>query len=260
MKTVLCVPGHDERKLARCRDFGADLILFDLEDSVPAAHKEKARDLVAEHVRPGDAVRIEEATGAAARLWAGTGATLWLPKLGLNAAKGSRDIAAEAGLPVVPIIELPSALLGLPSFGVWCFDDPEGWLAGLAFGRADFMAATGASIGSPLVDRAQEMVALAAHGVGVPCYDSPCEERDHRAATWEATRAAVCCYTAKGCVYPEHVALVRAACEIADVDLERARRIVALAEATGGELFEDLGAVVAPPHVKAAKELLRVHG
>jgi citrate lyase beta subunit len=35
MKTVLCVPGHDEAKVKKCRQYGADLILFDLEDSVP---------------------------------------------------------------------------------------------------------------------------------------------------------------------------------------------------------------------------------
>jgi citrate lyase beta subunit len=250
IRTILCVPGHDLHKVERCRDFGADLILFDLEDSVPADKKALAREIVAAHARPGDAVRVEESIASAVAAWEGRSVAVWLPKLGQNVLDKASRLWGETGVGLVPIIETPAAVLSL-------LDPHLPAIAGLAFGRADFMAAVGArSTAAPLVDRAQEMVALAAHALGVPCYDSPCEERDPRQAAWEASRAVTCCYTGKGCVYPEHVEIVRSIFDPAPADVERARRIVARAEELGGALFVDNGKVVAPPHVKAAKELL----
>jgi len=254
IRTILCVPGHDERKVARARDFGADLILWDLEDGVPAGQKEKARELVAAHARPGDAVRVETATNAAVDYWRSFGLTAWLPKLGGNVASVVRVLSGA--MPLVALIETPAAVLALPYLTSATFG-----LAGLAFGRADFMLAVGArSIGSPLVDRAQEMVAIAAHALGVPCYDSPCEERDAQQAHWEADRAVACCYTGKGCIYPAHVAIVAEQFKSRPWDIERAERIVSHAEKVAGELFVDDGRVVAPPHVKAARELLSARG
>lgn len=266
IRTILCVPGHDERKVARARDFGADLVLWDLEDSVPADQKVKARALVAAHARPGDAVRMSGGEGwqvkaDAPLIEALPGVTPWLPKV--CGATTALCFSREVGRPVVAIIETPYAVLTLAeaaSFDDGLHPDPPG-LAGLAFGRADFMAAVGAkSIDSPLVYRAQEMVALAAHALGVPCYDSPCEERDGRQVAWETRRAIECCYTGKGCIYPLHVALVREMYQPSTEDVARAERIVARAEELGGALFEDCGKVVAPPHVKAARELLSARG
>lgn len=262
IRTILCVPGHDLHKVERCRDFGADLILFDLEDSVPADKKALAREIVAAHARPGDAVRVEH-YGKDHRPWKGAGVALWLPKLGADALLVALRATDEAYLPVVPIIETPAALAGLSLFMAHIGGRAKAtsWCNGLAFGRADFMAAVGSrGSGWPIVDRAQEMVALAAHALDVPCYDSPCESRDLRDCAGAARRAVACCYTGMGCIYPEHIPIVREAYAPRQVDLDRAARIVAGAEQRGGELFEDCGAVVAPPHVKAAKELLSAFG
>ena len=43
MRSLLFVPGHDARKLAKGRDCGADALIVDLEDSVPDAEKPRAR-------------------------------------------------------------------------------------------------------------------------------------------------------------------------------------------------------------------------
>lgn len=261
IRTILCVPAHDLHKVERARDFGADLILWDLEDSVPASQKERARELVAAHARPGDAVRLSKTAPIAADfdlIFGLPGVTPWLPKVtSLSVSCGYAD---ALGCRVVPIIEDPLALATLATIGSG--DGlTDGAFAALAFGRADFMAAVGArGSGWPLVDRAQEMVALAAHALGVPCYDSPCESRDPRDARAAAGRAVACCYTGIGCVYPEHIPIVREIFQPEERELERAARIVAGAEERGGELFEDDGAVVAPPHVKAARELLLAAG
>ena len=50
MRSLLFVPGHDARKLAKGLDCGADALILDLEDSVPDAEKARARGVCAEFV------------------------------------------------------------------------------------------------------------------------------------------------------------------------------------------------------------------
>src|SRR6185295_5350838 len=50
MRSLLFVPGHDARKLAKGLDCGADALIVDLEDSVPDAEKPRARGVTAEFV------------------------------------------------------------------------------------------------------------------------------------------------------------------------------------------------------------------
>jgi citrate lyase subunit beta/citryl-CoA lyase len=50
VRSLLFVPGHDERKLAKGLDCGADALILDLEDSVPDAEKPRARGVCAEFV------------------------------------------------------------------------------------------------------------------------------------------------------------------------------------------------------------------
>ena len=51
LRSWLFVPGDSDRKIARSTDAGADALILDLEDSVPAAAKATARTTVAEAIR-----------------------------------------------------------------------------------------------------------------------------------------------------------------------------------------------------------------
>ncbi len=51
MRSLLFVPGDDERKLAKGLGSGADCLLIDLEDSVAPARKAEARRLAAAFIR-----------------------------------------------------------------------------------------------------------------------------------------------------------------------------------------------------------------
>src|SRR3712207_820140 len=46
-RSLLFVPGNDERKLAKALASDADAVIADLEDAVPASEKEAAREQVA---------------------------------------------------------------------------------------------------------------------------------------------------------------------------------------------------------------------
>ncbi len=50
LRTLLFVPGNQERRLERARSVPADALILDLEDSVPPAEKESARKMVAASV------------------------------------------------------------------------------------------------------------------------------------------------------------------------------------------------------------------
>src|SRR5215216_4388821 len=44
LRSMLYVPAHSERFLAKAHERGADAIILDLEDAVPEADKDRARD------------------------------------------------------------------------------------------------------------------------------------------------------------------------------------------------------------------------
>ena len=54
MRSLMFVPGHNERLLASASRSEADVLLLDIEDSVqPVANKQIARDMIKEWVTPG---------------------------------------------------------------------------------------------------------------------------------------------------------------------------------------------------------------
>ena len=47
LRTLMFVPGNQERRLEKARQVPADALILDLEDSVPPAEKESGREMVA---------------------------------------------------------------------------------------------------------------------------------------------------------------------------------------------------------------------
>lgn len=259
MKTVLCVPGHDEHKVKNCRKYGADLILFDLEDSVPEAMKDQARKVVVEHITAVDAIRINSINEPSAHGPRDLAAidridhlkSVWLPK--------SNDwmLGWSFKHPVVFIVETPIAVMQLGTLL-----STKRPIAGLAFGAADFAAYMNVPANSPQVEYARQQVALAAAALGVPAYDSPCvwleRRRDHPNSVYnEAYRAAMLGYGWKGAVHPSQLQ------EIKDVSLltaaqdrELVQKYERQPEAVTTRLEWEGRRVVAPPMIRAAKKRL----
>ena len=44
MRSLLYIPAHNEKFIGKAHERGADAIILDLEDGVPPAHKDQARD------------------------------------------------------------------------------------------------------------------------------------------------------------------------------------------------------------------------
>src|SRR5579871_494622 len=162
MRSLLFVPAHEPRKLAKALDCGADALIVDLEDSVPDGEKGRARvmcgEFVAQHrERLPLFVRINALTSGLALedLAAVVRARPWgivLPK-----AAGGRDVArldacisaleARDGVPsgtlrVLPIVtESAAALFEMSTYAV----DAGPRLWGMMWGGEDLAADMGAS-------------------------------------------------------------------------------------------------------------------
>ena len=109
-RSFLVFPGDDDHKRRRALACGADAVVLDLEDGVAEAAKDDARSrvgaLVAEPGAPLRLVRVNDpASPAGARDLAAVErvsvAAVVVPKAGL----ASVDIAAQAGKPVVALVE-----------------------------------------------------------------------------------------------------------------------------------------------------------
>lgn len=245
-RSVLCVPGHDARKVERCRDFGADIILFDLEDSVPEESKGLALATVCAAVLPGDAVRVCDRGhvlfNAQLAALESLVETVWIPKVRTAATLHNR---LPWGGQVWALVECPAGVLNVGEIAGECH--------GLAFGRYDFMAATGITdVWAPLVEHAMGQIAMAAHAVGIQCSDAPCYSlTDTALMEREVRRAKGYGFASKGCVHPAQIAYCAALGPTAE-DVAGAHRV---AGAPGGVTRAD-SLLLGPPMVKLAQRIL----
>lgn len=258
VRSILCVPGHRLDFAAKCRERGADQVLWDLEDSVPVNLKAAARRVVVEHIRPGDAVRVNELSVLheveqdfemldAADL---ADIAVWIPKAGEDVLSFAAPLSFAASL--VLCVESPWAVFFLRDLL-----DAQSW-DGIAWGRHDYVAEVG--MRAQAVDHAANQVALAARACGLPCWAAPPYargdfEREH------ALQAAYSAYgrgfTGMGCIVPWQVPMVNAAFQPPRHEVAHAERLLAAAVESSEAVFrtED-GDLISPPTLRWARSVL----
>lgn len=250
-RSVLFVPGGDERKLDRAPQAGADVLVYDLEDAVAPTEKERARRQVCDAlatVGPGlRLVRVNgldtpwglDDIGAVCR--AGAHAIM-LPKCEraaqLDAVAVRMTGSVEAAL--VALIETPAGVLDLAGLG-----DGGGRLAALAFGHADFCRAMGlhnlrADAGVALHARMQ--LVLAARARGLAAIDCVClDVRDAAVFRTDAQLGRDLGYDGKLCIHPAQVALANAVFTPDPAAVARAQRVI---DAWSRAQRENIGVIV----------------
>jgi citrate lyase subunit beta/citryl-CoA lyase len=248
VRSVLVVPGHDGRKVAKARTCGADLIVFDLEDAVPEAFKDKAAGIIAAAARPGDAIRVNGVGShhylADMDLVGSTGAMAMVPKVEIG------HLIAIDRCSAILTIESPSAVLDARAIAAHS--------TMVAFGRADFMAAIGVlDPFSRLIEHAMLEVAMAAHAEGKPSSDGPCYINDEAVLAAEIGRARGAAFTSKGCIHPRQVAAVTAGMGRGAKERELASLILGAVAPEGLSVFDFRGTVVSPALLAASREVAR---
>ena len=284
MRSLLFVPGDDDKKLAKALASGADALIVDLEDSVAEARKPAARASAAAFVaearrlaaRPRLYVRVNPfASGlTAADLDAVIPAApdgVVLPKclggadvqrLGANLAVREAEHGLADGSTGIIAIATESARA---LFGFAGYRGASGRLEGLAWGGEDLSADLGAetnrlpdgAYAAPYaLARTLTLVgAIAAEARPIDAVHT--NFRDLEGLRAEALAARRDGFVAKMAIHPAQVAVINQVFTVPPEAIARARAIVAAFEAAPGAGVIALdGEMLDLPHLKRAKTLL----
>jgi citrate lyase subunit beta/citryl-CoA lyase len=284
MRSLLFVPGDDDKKLAKALASGADALIVDLEDSVAEARKPTARASAAAFVaearrlatRPRLYVRINPLASALAM--ADLDAVIpaapdgvALPKclggadvqrLGANLAVREAEHGLADGSTGVIAIATESARA---LFGFASYRGASGRLEGLVWGGEDLSADLGAET-NRLPDGAYAAPYALARTLtlvgAVAAETRPIDAvatnfRDLEALRAEALAARRDGFVAKMAIHPAQVPVINDVFSVSPEAIARARAIVAAFEVAPGAGVVALdGEMLDLPHLKRAKRLL----
>jgi citrate lyase subunit beta/citryl-CoA lyase len=276
-RSLLFVPAHQPRFVARAHERGADGIILDLEDAVPPEEKNGARaGLAAAAASVGQ-------TGAAVMVRVGHGlralaqdldaavlpgiAALVLPKV--DSADWVREVAAavaelEAERDLAPDairfilqIETPGALPHLPAIAV---AHPR--IAAMTLGLEDFCAALGAVPGPEVLMGPNLAVLQAARAAGVlplGLVGSIGAFSDLAAYRALVTQARSFGFRGAMAVHPAQIPVLNAGFSPSEAEIAWAGRVIAgdrAARAEGRGAFQLDGRMIDAPVVRRAEEVL----
>lgn len=276
-RSLLFVPATAERFVAKAHTRGADVIILDLEDSIPPREKPAARAaLGAAAATVGQAgaevaVRINRALDlaipdiAAGVMPAVT--ALMLPKVMgpehirlLSEAVAARE--AALGLPLghtrfIGVVETPQAL---PNLHAIAAADPR--MAAVGVGSEDLSTELEAVPGADMLYHFGMMAVAAARAAGILPLGSVgafADFRDLEGYRASLRRSRQLGFACTACIHPAHVPIINEEYGPAPAEVARARRLIAafeagLAEGLGAVAFE--GAMIDLPVVERARRLL----
>ncbi|WP_423454187.1 HpcH/HpaI aldolase/citrate lyase family protein [Ottowia sp. VDI28] len=282
MRSLLFVPGHDERKLVKGLSSGADALIVDLEDAVPETEKARARGITAAFVGAHQErlplfVRVNAlSTGLTLDdLAAVVGARpygIMLPKCAsvrdvdlLGAYLQALEV--REGVPagrtrILPIsTETAASVLGSASYG----EKPNERLCGLMWGGEDLAADIGATAnrgpdgryGAPY-ELARSLTLMGATAAQVPAVDAVFTNfRDTPGLMSEAEQALRDGFSAKAAIHPDQIGPINEAFTPTAEDIAWAGRVTEAFEAnpTRGAIQLD-GKMLDRPHLRSARRVL----
>jgi citrate lyase subunit beta / citryl-CoA lyase len=284
MRSLLFVPADGGKKLDKAMASGADAVIVDLEDSIPAEGKSAARKSAADFVRgvvaarprPRLLVRINAlATGLAdADLDAVVPAApdaIMLPKAegGADVMHADGKLAAReaiAGLPdghvkIVAIATETAAAL----FHAGTYGGASARLEGLTWGAEDLSAELGAEANRDADGRfldpyrlARALCLAGASAAGVQAIDTIAADfRNLELLRREAEEARRDGFTGKLAIHPAQVPVINEVFTPAPQAIAQARAIVAAFAANPGKGTVGIGGVMYDrPHLERARRLL----
>lgn len=286
LRSLLFVPGDSERKFAKGRAAGADVLILDLEDAVAPSMKVAARGMVAEWLGEADAVdaslfvRVNPldtgltADDLAAVVRSGLAGIL-VPK-----ANGAHDVATIAAMIdpletaagmapgsvsiMVVSTETPQAMFALGSY-----TPPHPRLVGLTWGAEDLAAAIGATANKEADGQwtepyrlARSLCLFAAASAGVVPVDTLYADfRDAAGLEADCRRARRDGFLGRIAIHPDQVETINRCFTPSAEEIAEARRIADAfaANPDAGTLGID-GKMVDIPHLKAALKTLAAAG
>ena len=258
-RSLLYVPAHSERFIGKAHTRGADAIILDLEDAVPEADKDRARDGLAETVRQvGQAgaavlVRINAGERALDDATAAHGAKAAAVVVAKAEAAGL-DALAAVGIPLIAMLESPGAILDARACAA------HRGVIGLMVGGEDLATELGAQP-TPEVLRTPKLLAhyaaKAEHKLSFGMLRSIADYSDLGALQAAATEARMHGFDGASCVHPSAVPILNEAFAPSAEEIAWARRVVAAAPNSDAAFSLD-GRMVDRPVVERARRVLRM--
>ena len=278
LRSIVFVPGNRSNMLERALGFGADIIMVDLEDSVPPGEKAAACELATEWVprlaQAGKQVMVR-VNALETGLAAGELSAVVSPDLaGISIGKGNTawdmqqvdqllaPLETKAGIEPGTVKVLPWIETAMAIVHVYEMARASQRIVGLAFGGEDYtndMGVTRSDFGEECYF-ARSSVAVAARAAGVAGLDGPFVGfRDPDGLRTDSGAARRMGYTGKFAIHPAQIDIINETFSPDPEDVAYARRVVEAwdeAEAAGrGSLSID-GRMVDVPVVKRAQNLL----
>jgi citrate lyase subunit beta/citryl-CoA lyase len=278
LRSFLFVPADSEKKLAKARGSAADALILDLEDSVAAENRPRARSMVREFLREQHPqaiwVRVNPLDSSdfvpdIEAIVPGAPAGLVIPKPDgpyvLNVADAHLITQeTEAGLPLGSIKLMPVATetpIAVLSLGEYRSPPPR--LAALTWGAEDLSAALGGAgnrddNGEFLLTFkiVRTLCLIAAKAAGVEAIETLHANFRDPAGLDRAARAAQRQgFSGMLAIHPDQVETINEAFMPSATDVEHARKVVAAFESGAGVASLD-GRMLDQPHLKQARHVL----
>ncbi len=282
LRSLLFVPGDSEKKFAKARTIGADVLILDLEDSVAPSMKEAARAQVAAFLgdqAPRDWSFFVRVNPFDTRLTFDDLAAVVTPGLDgllIPKANGAADIErigaeldrleAKAGMIVGTVkIAVVATETPLAMFNLGSYTPPHPRLVALTWGAEDLAAAIGAT-GNKAEDGhwtdpyrlARSLCLYASASAGVAPVDTLYADfRNPEGLEADCRRARRDGFTGRIAIHPDQVAIINRCFSPSDEEIAEAQKIVDAfaANPDAGTLGID-GKMYDVPHLKAARRTL----
>jgi len=262
-RSFLFVPGHRPERFAKAAASGADAVVLDLEDAVPAERKADAREAIGAYLATGPAtptlVRCN-ALDSDAGLADLDSLARWTTQAGLMVAKTESADALTAlqqshpGSLLIPIIESLAGLDAIDAIAA-----APGVLR-LAFGHIDFTLDLGLEGDDEqrALDPVRLAIAMATRRAQrAPAIDGVTAKIDDDALLEADTRRALRFgFCAKLCIHPAQIATVHRALAPDAGALDWARRVVDADTEAGGAAVQLDGRMIDRPVVLQAHRTL----
>jgi citrate lyase subunit beta/citryl-CoA lyase len=257
-RSFLFVPGDRPERFAKAAQAGAHAVIIDLEDAVPGAAKDAAREHVWNWLQAGNAayVRVNAPDSAEFQQDLLLAAFPSLQGVVLPKAEHGSDIARvmEAGAKaVLPLIESAQ--------GMWFAHTlaSQPGVQRLVFGTIDFNLDLGMEGEDETLLYFRSQLVLASRVAGIlPPVDGVTTAIDDEAAIRHDTlRGKRLGFGGKLCIHPRQVARVNACFMPTAEEIEWARRVQQAAEASGGAAVSLNGKMIDRPVILRAQEILR---
>ncbi|MCJ0618042.1 CoA ester lyase [Haloarcula hispanica] len=265
-RSVLFAPGDNTELMRKAAGGDADVVVFDLEDAVAPADKERARESVQSvlstvssdshicvRINP---VGVSATADLAAILTETSPDSVMLPK-----ASSADEISAlerllrenDTDLPVLALVESAAGVLNAAEIAAADATDA------LLFGAEDLAADIGASRTSDgrEVLYARQRVVVAASAAGIDAIDTIYPDYGDLDGLREATEfAAQLGYDGKMAIHPDQVAVINDAFTPDDEEIAWAERVVAADNETDAGVFEVDGEMIDAPLIAQAERVL----